>query len=419
LGVEANGGDGGGESGRVHPTLECVAENTHETSFLLHISDTPVLFAGASSEEENAEHSYIFDRATDDVLGAPPAQSGENVARCFNCGTPGHAVSDCPHRRDRPLIELARQYYYFFLRDTRAPALFDLRDLQEAREHAERRLQWLDDFVPGEIRGTLLREALGLRDDDVGEHAPWLGRIAHWGYPRGWTGEENPRERVRSHVQSKLAIADREEDLEDEDEDFKIFGDDEVEHVDLRGTVSVNTAEDAGASRGSGLRSSSTPLGTPTSPPRSPAPLMRWASYPATHFSSTYLTVYNGTALAERATVTLYPTGWRFPSGMDHDDVQEWKRAMNKVVSDGRTFGQDRQSLWDSIVSSTLPAPPLGLAPPPPPSNSPPPLPPPPPPPPSGTPPPPPPPGPPPPIGAPPPLSDDDQDMEMSDSDSD
>lgn len=221
----------------------------------------------------------------------------------------------------------------------------------------QQRLDWLDWFEPGEIRGDLLRDALDV-DDGEGE---WLKNMSIWGYPRGWTGKRDPRYEVMKRIEEGLGE-------EEDDEVFVIFGDaDHEEEIDL--VPPHNPTPEIAAIP--------SPANTDVPEPQ----IHRWASYPNTHFSSALLPIYSGYALPPP------------PS---------------------QTFSEERQALWEKITAEPPPLPPPNYPPPPPPTSSPPPLPP------SSTPPPQPPPPLPTPPDSPSRLaeeSDGEAEMDMSDSD--
>lgn len=247
------------------------------------------------------------------------------VQRCFNCGTPGHIVSACPQRVDHDLVALSRQMYNFFHKSGPGRNM----RVHEVVEWRNQRLQWLDKFEPGEIKGPLLRDALGLRDGDPGERVPWLSKISSWGYPPGWISPHDPRKRVWE----LLTDADGEAD---EECDFMIVSDGGEELLKLH---SADAVYDEKESSGDVDAQAETPK--------------RWATYPNTYFLWSKLPVCPG--LQPQAGVN----GRSSPP-------------------DGSTFSVERQALWESIVAGV--APPLGHAnhPPPEPAASPPPAPPPP-----------------------------------------
>ena len=61
------------------------------------------------------------------------------------------------------------------------------------------------EFVPGEVRGTLLREALGLEGSDPGGDVEWLKNMMQWGYPPGWTGAADPIKAMKHRIEHGIA----------------------------------------------------------------------------------------------------------------------------------------------------------------------------------------------------------------------
>lgn len=85
-----------------------------------------------------------YHRLDEGVLGeTEPAdnrlapQSASNP-RCFNCGSTGHLLSSCPDPRNRPLIDLSRQFFAFFASDTSQ----NLGRIHEVEGWKSRRLEW-------------------------------------------------------------------------------------------------------------------------------------------------------------------------------------------------------------------------------------------------------------------------------------
>ncbi|KAM5530465.1 hypothetical protein V8D89_015878 [Ganoderma adspersum] len=213
----------------------------------------------------------LYDRVhEEDVLGEERVDEedapGVHVQRCFNCGEPGHVVSACTQPVDRRLVALSRQYFEFFRKDPGPPRL----RVHEVEEWRRERLEWLDAFDPGQVRGPLLREALGLRDGDTGERVEWLPNIANWGYPPGWVGSCDPRERVWQ----RITDASPPEDDDADEEPLYIFADGDPEVCD----VSRHAAMDS---------RSGTPSISDEDEKRSASyadPPSRWATYPDTYF---------------------------------------------------------------------------------------------------------------------------------------
>ena len=208
------------------------------------------------------------------------------------------------------LIALSRAYFNFFASRSKEPAAPPLTRLHEVEEWRAQRLRWLDEFAPGEVRGALLREALGLKEGDPGEDTPWLTNMARWGYPRGWVGERDPREAMRRRiitgdededdVDNRSECGDNDGMLKpnDDGEEFVVFGDEGEEKLLLRAHIRKKYEDDvASISSQSTLRSQS-PSPNPISnnaieEGQSPH---RWAHYRTTLFSE-YLSIYTGKPL--------------------------------------------------------------------------------------------------------------------------
>ncbi|KAG2019840.1 hypothetical protein CC2G_005242 [Coprinopsis cinerea AmutBmut pab1-1] len=221
----------------------------------------------------------VYDRAYQRVLGADEAGKSEEPftlrPRCFNCGHEEHTVKECPFRLDYCLIDLSRQYYKFS-QEALGVVPSNWQRVHIAEGWRQTRLDWLDHFEPGTVKGELLKEALG--NDD----APWLRNMAIWGYPKGWVNVQDPRDLVRERIWKEHG-GDVELDLEDS-EPFVIVGDDghteEVTFADTfrpKSTVSEQQEEVS-------------EINKPTPPP----PPKRWAQYPTTYFSSELLPIHSG-----------------------------------------------------------------------------------------------------------------------------
>ncbi|KIM86340.1 hypothetical protein PILCRDRAFT_86543 [Piloderma croceum F 1598] len=291
------------------------------------------------------DYAPFYDRDVDaqEVLGQqqspppnPKLDSPTDTRQCFNCGSPSHTLSDCPLPRNHALISLSRQLFTFHQQlhqSAHRQALGDFQRIHVVEGKKQERLDWLDWFEPGEVRGALLREAIGLGEDGDGD-GEWLRNMAVWGYPKGWTGERDPRYEVMRRIEGEVDDDDDDDDDESEEEDvFLIFGDGGEQEEILFTTPSQKS-------------SSTQPITqTPNGDPPSPSKIHKWASYPNTHFSSALLPVYTGYALPPLPT------------------------------DSPPTFSNERRTLWENIPSGNGPSP---HSPPRPPSTSPPPLPPPP-----------------------------------------
>ncbi|KAH7909868.1 hypothetical protein BJ138DRAFT_1009977 [Hygrophoropsis aurantiaca] len=260
--------------------------------------------------------TFYYDRYTPVILGDTPKSSPDHderdVRRCFNCGSPDHAVVSCPSPLDRQLISLSRQLFNFLHSDRtqRDPDRFHVVEAWK-----QQRLQWLDKFQPGQISGPSLRDALGLRDEDPGENVHWLRTISEWGYPRGWVSKYDPRDDVRQIIANGSSV--EESFFEDDNYPFTIFGETDEELL-LSSKVQPNSNESSIISDVDGPDNTSdsdtlSSEGEPT----------RWAQYPSSLFLSHLLPVYNGHLLPPLTT------------------------ASSRGNS---TFSSDRQALWEQIT---------------------------------------------------------------------
>ena len=300
--------------------------------------EEPTYFVDTNRLSES-DYAPFYDRDVDaqEVLGqqqSPPPDpnldSPIDTRQCFNCGSPSHSVSDCPLPRNHALISLSRQLFTFqqqLHQSAHRQALGDFQRIHVVEGRKQERLDWLDWFEPGEVRGALLREAIGLGEDSDGD-GEWLRNMAVWGYPKGWTGERDPRYKVMKRIEGE--VEDDNDDSEEEDV-FLIFGDDGEQEEILFTTLSQKS-------------SPAKPIVQTPTEDLSPPKIHRWASYPNTHFSSALLPVYTGYALPPLPT------------------------------NSPPTFTNNRRTLWENITSDG----PRPHSPPRPPSTSPPPLPPPP-----------------------------------------
>ena len=263
-------------------------------------------------------HSCLYDRASDVALGeeknALLLPGTQDVRLCFNCGSPDHAVSSCPIPIDRRLVSLSRQFFNFLHPDSDKP---EFTRFYEAEGWKQQRLEWLESFEPGVIRGPLLRDALGLQKGDSGSTVEWLRNMAYWGYPPGWVGRRDPTE-VVSHrilgdeVEDQVATA--------EWNSFTIFeGVDSNENVDLR-IFGLQGPSPVAESFTSGDKERT-----------------RWATYPDTYFSSMALSIYNGLALDRMGSP---------PSAVSV------------------TFTPERKALWERILYGGLNTSPISPVPP-------------------------------------------------------
>lgn len=287
----------------------------------------------------DVDDSFIFNRYTEYVLGERSAahEAKDDIRRCFNCGSPSHVLSSCTEPYNRELVSLSRQLFNFFKGGNTGESL----RIHEVEEWRRQRIEWLEAFEPGHIRGPLLREALGLEGGDPGNYVEWLQNIALWGYPKGWAGPQDPRHEVLRSVVS--GPADAQDTMTEEPTLFFIHGENDVPERLALHTSPAFAAEEPD----DGDDTSTVDADHSATTPR------RWAQYPETYFSSSRLPIYNGRSLPPVTT---------------------------GLTEQSSTFSEDRRKLWDDIVNGRIPvnvsraAPPS--PPPPPPPDTPPPLPP-------------------------------------------
>lgn len=115
------------------------------------------------------------------------------VAACFNCGSPGHQLSDCPFVCDQATISASRERFRSEKAELSALGSVPSRRLGAITVGSDsphqRFLDYADRFKPGVVSDEL-GSALGYGADAdrfVTREYPWMYRILEYGYPRGWT----------------------------------------------------------------------------------------------------------------------------------------------------------------------------------------------------------------------------------------
>jgi hypothetical protein len=226
--------------------------------------------------------AILYHRLDERPLGVPErVEGGTGLSpqsrpgpRCFNCGSTEHLLSSCPDPRNRALIDISRQLFVFFANDIPRTR----KRFHEFEEWKSRRLEWTRIYKPGEITGSLLREALRSRSDTYGApNMPWLENISLWGYPPGWVSCEDPVERVRRRIL---------------DEEGSGGGDEELDEGSCLFAILNDTPENSET-----LQLNSFFATVPSDPPSETRALRRWAPYPNTYFLSELLPVYTGRLL--------------------------------------------------------------------------------------------------------------------------
>ena len=193
--------------------------------------------------------------------------------RCFNCGSAEHLLSSCPEPRNRALIDLSRQLFAFFA----DYSSHNSRRIHEVEEWKSCRLEWIRMYKPGEITGTLLKDALGSRDAHGTPNMPWLENISLWGYPPGWISCEDPAECVRRRILNR---------------DDPHNGGGRLDGDSCWFVVLNDTPEDSEI-----FQLESPPAHVPSDLPVEDQTPRRWAAYPKTYFLSGLLPPYTGKVL--------------------------------------------------------------------------------------------------------------------------
>ena len=278
----------GGREGSVgrdarQPSPRPVGEGTAAEDRWQGLDDSQLFFVD-TRETANYWDYWIYpgaisyDRFDGQLLGEPEhPEEGElgprstPDPRCFNCGSAEHLLPSCPDPRNRALIDLSRQLFAFFAGD----ASQNWKRIHEVEEWRSRRLEWTRVYRPGEVTGSLLRDALGSRDTDGAPNMPWLENISLWGYPPGWISHDDPVECVRRRILG---------------EDNS--GDGQGPDVSCLFAVLNDTPEDSETLQLGSLFSLA-----PSDPPSYTQTPRRWAAYPKTYFLSDILPAYNGRAL--------------------------------------------------------------------------------------------------------------------------
>lgn len=223
----------------------------------------------------------LYHRLDEQLLGEPgraegdigPSSQWTPGPRCFNCGSVEHLLPSCSDPRNRALIDLSRQLFVFFADDISRT----WKRIHEVEEWKSRRLGWTQTYKPGEIMGSLLREALGSRNACGPPNMPWLENISLWGYPPGWISCEDPVERVGRRI---LHVGD------------SVSGDKELGHDPCLFVIFNEIPEDSET-----LQLGGSPAPVPSDPPSKAQVPRRWAAYPNTYFLSELLPVYTGRML--------------------------------------------------------------------------------------------------------------------------
>lgn len=299
------------------------------------------IFTDLSPYTNEWESFGIYERTDTYVLGTESENDEEEdptiQSRCFNCGHPDHKVTDCPIRANRELIALSRQYHDFY---QSARGLGNSQRFHTVEAWRQQRLDWLEDFEPGTIKGELLIDAIYDGNDE------WLKNISVWGYPLGWVSHIDPRERVKHRIWN-------ENNGDVAAENFEIHGNEVVELLSFKHSESD---EEVAAKRTPTPTTSRFPSPSISpSPPLCSMPPTRWATYPTSYFSSQALVLYNPPTRSE---------SWDSSAFDDTDSYLNQFSASNQppppqdepppLPPGPPSFGLPQNTLHHSQLASTL-----------------------------------------------------------------
>ncbi|WVF71584.1 hypothetical protein IAT40_006392 [Kwoniella sp. CBS 6097] len=215
-----------------------------------------------------------------DVLYDEPARETarwQTNQVCWNCLETGHAFSACPHPRNQAQIRKSREDFIhtrdYLMPEQAIPTLHLYLDMRITQNEKDRRLELVDQFVPGKISAQLEdaicyidandkysdNASAGIENLAQGEQEQlirlemekvevkrrrkrwdWYEGMMRWGYPPGWVAGRDPVEEVKRRI-SLLHVHEKPFDTViemGEGDDLQIFG----------GTLGTPTGSDHGES---------------------------------------------------------------------------------------------------------------------------------------------------------------------------
>ncbi|KZV65931.1 hypothetical protein PENSPDRAFT_109573 [Peniophora sp. CONT] len=264
-----------------------------EWKMRINIAERPQEEPLFASSDDLSLPPPLYNRLSDNALGDVDAPEDDEQPRCFNCGELGHRIPECTERRDRQRVASAR------MRFEAEGQLSSPWGSLTGHSSIDERLAMLRAFAPGEVRGTVLRDALGLHHNfrDRGHNAPWMANVAEWGYPPGWYASWDPMAFLRHHV----ATSERGNDASSK---LFIFADAEVELLDLNSAGDSQEAASPDAVRESMTEQPSSDEGSSHRFP----PRRRWAFYPFRDDLPVYNAILPYSAVNDSATSTYAAT---------------------------------------------------------------------------------------------------------------
>lgn len=137
--------------------------------------------------EYQALYRDILTDNTDEDLVKVEASKKKMLKCCFNCGSDGHAIKDCPAPRDPGAINKRKEEFNKMF-GTGTPRGPNIRIFEAGNGHTLNKK--FAAFKPGNISGEL-RKACGFGDNEI---PLWVYQMRNHGYPPGWLDEAVVRE---------------------------------------------------------------------------------------------------------------------------------------------------------------------------------------------------------------------------------
>lgn len=174
--------ESGGET--YYPALQCGTENS-SVSFLMETQAKKKQKTDGLSLK--CDSVPLYDRGYEFALKLTDGSVEENrglnplnASRCFNCGTYGHSLSECPKPRDNLAISNARKEHKLKKNQNGGPHVL-------TRYYQNTPRGKYDGLKPGALDAET-RKLLGLTELDP---PPWLTRMRELGYPPGYLDIED------------------------------------------------------------------------------------------------------------------------------------------------------------------------------------------------------------------------------------
>jgi hypothetical protein len=173
------------------------------------MTEDPCFYIDLSTSFNSLSRPPLYAKLAWPIIGLAegPLEPPRRASECFNCGSPDHALRNCPKPRDRVAIQRARDEYQDGKPDSSSPTK-TIERFYEAEQRAERQERFLRDFLPGRI-GPDLREAVDFAEGSI--DYPWLYRFLEWGFPPGyekWQDEETPFEAMARRIKGSSSALD-------------------------------------------------------------------------------------------------------------------------------------------------------------------------------------------------------------------